>query len=403
MATATTGQERIDGVVVAGAGPVGLVVALKLARAGIRVVVVDGEPEIIRAPRAIVYHCPTVEALDRLGLLEDLRAVGVIKQDYMWRTIDGEVLCRLDMSVLRPGDTRYPFNLHLGQQQLASIILRHLMRVPGVEVRWRHRVVAVAQDEDGVALTLDTPEGERRLRAPWLVGADGARSGVRKALGLAFEGITWPEWFVATDIRYDFEAHGWCRATFVVDPNHWAVVPVIDQSGLWRMTYREHPGLPEEEVRRLLPDRQARLLPGRDPVEPVAVSPYRVHNRCVESFRVGRVLLAGDAAHVVNPIGGLGLTGGLLDAVALGDALAAHLRGTHGEAVLDRYAAERRRVFLDVVSPAATENRRRIGEGDPERQAQDRARFKRLQEDREFARETLLFAFHLVGRSPLEE
>jgi 4-nitrocatechol/4-nitrophenol 4-monooxygenase len=395
--------ERIDGVVVAGAGPVGLVAALKLARAGVRVVVVDAEPEIVRAPRAVVYHCPTVEALDRLGLLDDLRAVGVVKQDYMWRTQAGEVLCRLDMSVLRPGDTAYPFNLHLGQHALAGIVLRHLLRVPGVEVRWRHRVAAVAQDEAGVTVTLEAPEGERRLRAAWLVGADGARSGVRKALDLPFEGVTWPEWFVATDLRYDFEAHGWCRATFVVDPDHWAVVPVIDQTGLWRMTYREQPGLPEEEVRRLVPERYARLLPGRGAAEPVAVSPYRVHNRCVDRFRVGRVLLAGDAAHVVNPIGGLGLTGGLLDAVALGDALAARIGGARGEEVLDRYAAERKRVFQEVVSPAATENRRRIGEHDPGRRAEDRARLRRLQEDPDLAREVLLFAYRLVGRSPLED
>jgi 4-nitrocatechol/4-nitrophenol 4-monooxygenase len=393
--------ERVDGVVVAGAGPVGLVAALKLARAGIRVVVVDAEPDIIEAPRAVVYHSPTVEALDRLGLLEDLRAVGVVKHDYMWRTMEGRVLCRLDMSVLRPGDTDHPYNLHLGQSALARIVLRYLLRVPGVEVRWRHAVAAVAQDGGGVTITLDAPGGPEELRASWLVGADGARSGVRRALGLAFEGVTWPEWFVATDLRYDFEAHGWCRATFVVDPDHWAVVPKIDQTGLWRMTYREHPGLPEAEVRRLQPDRYARLLPGRDPVPPVAVSPYRVHNRCVERFRIGRVLLAGDAAHVVNPIGGLGLTGGLLDAVALGDALAAVLRGTHGEEALDRYAAERRRVFQEVVSPAAAENLRRLGERDPARRASDLARFRRLMEDREFARETLLFACKLVGRSPL--
>jgi 2-polyprenyl-6-methoxyphenol hydroxylase-like FAD-dependent oxidoreductase len=113
---------------------------------------------------------------------------------------------------------------------------------------------------------------------------------------------------------------------------------------------------------------------------------------------VGRVLLAGDAAHVCNPLGGLGLTSGLLDAVILGDALAAVIHGTADDGVLDRYAAERRRVFLEVTGPAAAENKRRISERDPERQRADRQRLRRIREDRAFAREVLLFQFQLLGR-----
>jgi 2-polyprenyl-6-methoxyphenol hydroxylase-like FAD-dependent oxidoreductase len=271
--------------------------------------------------------------------------------------------------------------------------------VPGVEVRWRHKVICVVPGDDSVTLTIETPDGERTLRADWVVGADGAHSGVRRALQLKFDGTTWPEWFVATNVRFNFEAHGYGQSNVVLDPHHWAIIPIIDNSGLWRCTYREDPGMPEDEVRRRVPERYALFAPGLADCQPEAVSPYRVHNRCAEKFRVGRVLLAGDAAHIVNPVGGLGLTSGLLDAVALGDALVAVIHGQRKENLLDAYAAERRRIFLEVVAPMAQENRRRVGESDPERRRADAQRLRQITEDPIAGRNALLAVFQIVGHS----
>src|SRR6266700_1054260 len=143
-------------VVVAGAGPVGLVTALKLARAGIPVTVVDAEPDILQGPRAVVYHSPTVEELDKLGVLDDMKAVGILKQEYQFRTLDGDILAAPHMSVLHEGDTAYPYNLHLAQHVLAGILLRHFMRVPGATIRWSTRVSAVEPDEHGATITAET-------------------------------------------------------------------------------------------------------------------------------------------------------------------------------------------------------------------------------------------------------
>jgi 2-polyprenyl-6-methoxyphenol hydroxylase-like FAD-dependent oxidoreductase len=395
--------ETLDGVLVVGAGPVGLVAALQLARAGVRVVVIEAETGIGQAPRAAVYHSPVVERLDRLGLLEDLKQSGVTKRGYHYWNVEHELLGTLSFDVLRPEDTAYPFNLHLGQADLAAIVLRHLLRVPGVEVRWQARAVAASQDDAGVTVTVQAPAGEYALRARWVVAADGGHSGMRRALDLMLDGLTWPEWFVATNVRFDFRQHGYGDSNAVLDADHWAIIPIIDRSGLWRCTYREDGALSETEVRARQPERYALFAPGLASCRPEALSPYRVHERCLDSFRAGRVLFAGDAAHLVNPIGGLGLTGGLLDCISLADALLAVIAGRCDQRLLDAWAQERRRVFMEVTAPMAREFRRRVSERDPERRRIDRDRLRALSSDTRAGREALLAVFRLVGRDILAQ
>jgi 2-polyprenyl-6-methoxyphenol hydroxylase-like FAD-dependent oxidoreductase len=390
-------MEKLEGVLIAGAGPVALVTALVLARSGVPVTLLESEPQIIPSPRAIVYHAPTVAVLDRLGVLSDALQVGMLKQDYQYRQADGRIVARMDMSVVAP-DTAYPFNLHLGQDMLAEIILKHLLQTGRAQVRWSHRVVAVEPASHHVVVTADTPQGPRHFHAPWLVGADGARSGVRQALGLSFDGLTWPERFVAVNLQYDFEAHGYARANFVLDPIDWAIIPVLDQRNGWRVTYGEDASLPEEAVIDRAPQRLARLLPDNAPYRIDRIAPYRVHQRTAPHYRVGPVLLAGDAAHITNPCGGLGLTSGILDAVHLGDALAAVIQRRAPDHVLDDYAQERRDVFLKFTSPTASENKRRLSERDPSKRQADLERLRRLNDDPEFQREVLTATRHLQSK-----
>ncbi len=394
--------ERLAGPLIVGAGPVGLTTALVLARAGIHATIIDAAAEILQEPRAVVYHAPIVERFDRIGLLDDLKQIGFLKQRYHYWTRSHELLCHLDMAILRPEDTAYPYNLHLGQPQLAAIILRHGLESGHVEARWGHTLVGIRQDETGVEATIRTDERTYTVRAPWLVGADGGRSGVRRSLDLTLEGVTFPEWYVATNLRFDFETAGFGQSNIVADPDHWAIIPRIDQTDLWRCTYREEGDLSIETVLAMQPERYALFHPDLRTIVPEAISPYRVHERCAAAFRVGRVLLAGDAAHLVNPIGGLGLTGGLLDAFPLGDALVAVVSGNAPETVLDDWAAERQRVFRAITAPAALENRRRVSERDPERRRADIVRWRRLTDDTEAARQALLFPFSLIGRHPLD-
>jgi 2-polyprenyl-6-methoxyphenol hydroxylase-like FAD-dependent oxidoreductase len=244
--------------------------------------------------------------------------------------------------------------------------------------------VDLQQDASGATLTVESPQGREQLRSQWVVGADGARSTVRNLLSLPFAGHTWPERFVATNVEYDFERYGYEPANMIADPVNWAVAARLGREDLWRVTFSEDADLPEQGLEDRIRERYALLLP--DPAAPyriVAFSPYRVHERCAAAFRVGRTLLAGDAAHACNPCGGMGLTGGVLDAAALIDVLLAVCTGRAPESVLDFYAAERRRVFLEVSSPIATDFKRRMSEKDPARQRADFEEFRRQAVDPE--------------------
>ena len=393
----------MPGVLIAGAGPVGLITALGLARAGVEVTVLEAEPRIVESPRAAVYHWTVLEPFERLGILADVEARGLSKQDYAFRVFETGETIPYSIGALAD-ETPYAYNVHLGQHELAAIALEHIERLPGARVSFSARMMDLAHDRGGVTVAAATPDGPLELHADWLIGADGGRSTVRRALGLSFEGFTWPERFVATNVRHDFDRHGYALATFQIDHVHGAVIVKLDDTGLWRCTYSENASLPEETVSERLPGHFAVLLPGDGGYELASHAPYKMHQRAADRFRVGRVLLAGDAAHVTNPTGGLGLTSGLFDAFALYDALAAVVLDGGDEAVLDAWAEERRRLFLELASPAASELKRLIfSEADPDRRREDLEAIRRWTSDRDLLRERLRFTAQLrsapLGRS----
>jgi 2-polyprenyl-6-methoxyphenol hydroxylase-like FAD-dependent oxidoreductase len=343
-------------VIVAGAGPVGLITALKLAKSGVRVLVADRLPSVETAPRAVGYQWPSARIFEDIGILEDVIGLGVQKTDLMFmRYADGRK-DEVTLKCLEPGpDGQAPYDVALGQDALARIAVRHLREQPTAELRWNCALAGLAQDDDEVTVTLDAADGREEVRSAWLVGADGSRSSARNLLGLPFEGHTWPERFVATNVYYDFEAEGYLPSVFVRDPVNWAFIIKLDRTGLWRVTYGEDASLPREGVRDRLDEHYRALLPNGERHWTLrSINSYQVHERCAATFRAGRVLLAGDAAHVNNPSGGFGLLGGIYDANALAVALTAVIQGTKDDAVLDWYADERRSIFLEKTSPLAT-------------------------------------------------
>ncbi len=390
-----------DSVLVAGAGPVGLLTALGLARSGVPVTVLESEPAIVNSPRAIVYHWSVLDGLERLGILADVKRIGLPKQDYMYRIFRTGESIRWSLAALAD-HTAHPYNVHLGQNRLAEVALEHLRTLPRTSVLWNTRVTGLEQDAAGVTVRASTPEGPRELRAGWLVGADGARSAVRQGLGLEFPGTTWPERFVATNVHYDFERLGLALATLMIDPRYGAIIVKIDASGLWRCTYCEDASLPEEGVLERMPAYFRAILQPGTGYELAQYSPYRMHQRAAERFRLGRVVLAGDAAHVTNPTGGLGLTSGMFDCFVLYEALAAVIHREAGEEVLDRYDEERRRIFWERASPQACENKRLIYHSrDAARLEEDLKTLRRFATDKDFLIERSMFTKRLESPSLL--
>ena len=339
-------------VIVVGGGPTGFVTALGLAQAGVSVCLIEAGPAIISSPRACVYHWSMLDGLERLGIREEAERIGYTKDDYLWLVKRTGERLPYDLKVLA-SVTPFPYNIQLGQDRLAEICDRRLEALPNAEVRWNTPFTGLRQDADGVTVTADAPEGPIELRARWAIGADGAGSAVRKALGLSFDGMTWPERFVATNLRHDFESGGYWQSTMVIDEQWGAVIVKITRDGLWRCTFMEDAALPVESYLDRIPAAYEHLLPGQGGYELVQSSPYKMHQRCAETFRHGRALLAGDAAHVTTPTGGFGLTTGLFDAFALWPTLAAVVLEGADPALLDVWAEERRRIFLERTSPQA--------------------------------------------------
>jgi 2-polyprenyl-6-methoxyphenol hydroxylase-like FAD-dependent oxidoreductase len=385
-------------VLIVGAGPTGLLTAFGLAKGGADVTVIDREPEVVASPRATVYLPSTLKVLDELGLLEEVlreAATGYVLQVRFRLTgYIGEVDHRL-VSDLTP----YGYTLHLGQHELAYLIMRRLLAFPATQVCWNTAFESLEQQPDVVAVRVSTPAGKQTLEFDWVIGADGARSVVRGAMGATFEGFTWPETFMATNVYYDFEDFGYAYSNLIADAASWAVVARLDsQEHYWRVSYSEDSALSEEERVARIPERYRYYMPEGRRWQLDRANSYRVHQRSASAYRIGRVLLAGDAAHATNPIGGMGLTSGIQDASALIQALSAVIAGDAGGDVLDWYAYERRRCFLEVANPTAIEFKRRAQEADPARRREDEAGFRAMQENREFARAGLMAIFALCSR-----
>jgi 3-(3-hydroxy-phenyl)propionate hydroxylase len=385
-------------ILVAGGGPVGVVAALALARQGLPVHVFESDPRVNDSPRAATTHAATLEMLEELGLVEDIIERGLIEPLFrIWDRASRELVAEFNFGLLKD-DTRYPFVVQCEQHKLANLCVERLRAFPHATVEFGARVETLSQSGEGVEIVVRSATGMRRIAGSYLIGADGGRSTVRKALGIPFEGYTHPERFLVLTTTFDFgSVYGGCSRNYFSDPDEWCALFKVtgdDGRGLWRVLFPTR--LEETDAQALDPDAAERRLqkffPKSGPYPLVHRNLYKVHQRVAASFRKGRVFLAGDAAHVNNPLGGLGLNFGIHDAIEITGLLGRVIRGEAPAAVLDLYDTHRRPLNVEFVQEQTITNKKRLEEKDAASRANNFEQLRRTASDPQAHRAYLLRA-----------
>ncbi len=347
-------------VLVAGGGPAGAVAAYRLALAGIDTVLVEALSFPPEDMRASTLHPPTLDMLAELGVLAELEFQGLRAPAYHYRNRRTDDVIAFDMGELSDVSA-HPYRLQCEQFKLARLLIAKLDALPTGRVLFQHRVLSFDQDADGVTAHVETPLAIEHIRADYLIACDGANSTIRKWTGTKFEGFTYPERFLTLSTRYPVDQHfnGLAGVNYVSDADEWCVLLRVPE--FWRVLVPTDNDVPDEA---LLSDANKNAVFDRLTGDGAAVETnhrtlYRVHQRVAERFRHGRVLLAGDAAHLNNPLGGFGMNSGIHDVWNLTTKLRAILQnGAPADALLDQYDRQRRTIANTFVQTQTIENKK---------------------------------------------
>ena len=380
-------------VIVSGCGPVGAVMTLALVKKGIPVTLIEQLPDAAEDQRAATVHSPTVAMLVALGLEKEMFSTaptgGMEAPLFQFRDrATNKLIAVFDISLLK-GEVPYPYVVQWEQYKLVHAALPHIKASGLGEVLFSTKLTGLKQTADDVVAAVTNADGESdELRGKYLIGTDGGSSTVRRLADIAFEGFTWPERFIKIGTSFDFgeTGRGFCTRNFISDPDEWINLFKVKGKGppgIWRGVFPvpEHESDEEAVSMAGIQRRLQGVHEKSGDYDIPYYGLYAVHQRVAATFNKGRVLLAGDCAHVNNPIGGMGLNGGIHDAVNLADKLADVWFGRADDSVLDRYTRQRRKAQVDYVQAQTIANKRAMEEKDPKVRQQHFDELRRASED----------------------
>ncbi len=392
-----------DRVLIAGGGPIGTVTGLRLAQLGIPVTVFDRLDKPAEDHRAATLQPSTLDLFETVGLTDEIIRLGLKSPVFQWRDrVTGNVVAEFDYGLLAR-DSRFPYVIQLEQHRTVHVALAEAKKYPAFTMVRPAEVVAVRQQADFAEAEVRMADGSTEIhRGSYLIGCDGGRSIVRKAMGVSFDGFTWPERFNIVAVPHDFEASMGLRyRSYCAHPDRWVAlikVPGDDGRGLWRCLFPAQEDESDDEVMsdRWIEARFAECLPAGAPYQVLHRNMYSIHQRVAGSFRAGRMLLAGDAAHINNPVGGMGMNSGFQYGLNLADKLGQIWRGAEPGTLLDRYDRQRRLTAIEYVQAQSIANKRMLEERDPEKRRQNLEHLRRVADDPkqhyEFVRKSSLIA-----------
>jgi 3-(3-hydroxy-phenyl)propionate hydroxylase len=378
-------------VIVAGAGPVGSVAALLLARAGVGTLLLEQTPTCATDLRASTFQPSTLDMLAKIGLFDALAAQGLKAPVYQYRSERNKTIFNFDLGEIADR-TAHPYRLQCEQWKLTRLATEILGQLPNASVQFSRKITGYQEKGDGIQVEVAGPDGVETHSARYLIACDGASSLVRKLTGIEFDGFTYPEKFLSLSTYWPLEDHfrDLAYVNYVADAEDWSVL--LRTPSVWRILV---PASEESDDAFLLSDEKKnqvmrRLIGKGDEVATEHRTIYRVHQRVAKTFRSGRVILAGDAAHLNNPIGGLGMNAGIHDVWNLTEKLIRVLGGDGDDGLIDLYDRQRRTVMTEFVQAQTIRNKQILERGAIDSAKDNELNLLRVASDPELRREYLL-------------
>jgi len=358
-------------ILIVGAGPVGLFAATRLVGFGIPITLVDKAHTVSSDIRASTIHPPSLEMMEPYGITDEILETGIKVPQWQIRDHSSGEKIIFDLGCISDV-TKYPYRVQFEQSKICAIMDRKLRKDPLADIRYGTEFVSLAQNDKCVSIKVKSADGPYTLEGQFLIAADGGNSRIRECLGLEFKGSTYPELtvLVTTPFQFDKYIDGLSSVSYCwEEKGNFSLLQLPDQ---WRASLyfpedmSSEEALADEHIQKQLHD----ICPNEGPFEIFDKRVYRVHQRIVSKYDHGRIVLAGDAAHVNSPSGGMGMNGGLHDAHSLTEKLNQIWLGAdenNYSELLGLYSRQRKPIAEQQIIKQADENRKRMTEKDHEK------------------------------------